>query len=224
MHRRGVTPASVRFQVCTFCTKPGFDDVQFVQTPVSKRYILYKTLLSFLCLTATPALSADLCDDLWFTRNLVFDRAGYCFGSTLGQSVFSNAGCTTKSPNLSSAANDFVAQVKNAEQVWECRIDTGRTRLNVSDISLRAGFIDLPLATGFESACIGWKGQPFSLYEARFAGSRATGQVTAGSVFMMEFEGVSGWEFYRVVDNGVTISMGWSNVPVLENSCQQIAG
>lgn len=170
---------------CTNCTKPGFPDVQFVQIPVSKRYILYKALLSCLCLNATPALSADLCDDLWFTRNLLFDRAGYCFGSTLGQSVFSNADCTTKTPNLSTADKALVAEVKNSEQLWECRIDTGRTRLNVPDIALGAGFIDLPLAIGFESACIGWLGQTFPLYEAHFAGSRATGQVTAGSIFMM---------------------------------------
>ena len=44
--------------------------------------------LALLCaLLASPAAASDVCDDLWFTRNLIMDRAGYCFGSVLGRAA-----------------------------------------------------------------------------------------------------------------------------------------
>ena len=49
------------------------------------------------------AWALEICDDLWLTRNLIFDRAGYCFGSVLGKSVFDNEGCTPGVPELAEA-------------------------------------------------------------------------------------------------------------------------
>ena len=55
------------------------------------RFVL--TFLLSLCVT--PAFALDHCEEWWFTRNLVFDRAGYCFSSPLGQAVFDNSDCFT---------------------------------------------------------------------------------------------------------------------------------
>ena len=41
---------------------------------------------------AGPAAADERCHDLWFARNAIMDRAGYCFGSVLGQAVFDNEG------------------------------------------------------------------------------------------------------------------------------------
>ena len=35
-------------------------------------------------LAAFPALAFDPCEDLWFSRNQLYDRAGYCFSTPLG--------------------------------------------------------------------------------------------------------------------------------------------
>ena len=56
------------------------------------------TLLLFLI--ASPAAASDVCHDLWFTRNLIMDRAGYCFGSMLGKATFDNSDCTGKNVSL----------------------------------------------------------------------------------------------------------------------------
>ena len=43
----------------------------------------------FMLLSIAPPVVAQEddppCDELWFARNLLFDRAGHCFDSTLGQ-------------------------------------------------------------------------------------------------------------------------------------------
>lgn len=59
-----------------------------------------KCLVAALSLFAAPVLASDTCHDLWFTRNAIIDRAGYCFGSPLGQAIFDNTGCIGKSVNL----------------------------------------------------------------------------------------------------------------------------
>ena len=50
----------------------------------------------FLLLTPVTAVADALCDELWLTRNMVFDRAGYCFGSNLGEAIFDNSDCNSR--------------------------------------------------------------------------------------------------------------------------------
>jgi hypothetical protein len=38
--------------------------------------------------------AAESCDDLWYRRNAVWHRYGYCFTSAKGQRVFGNNGCS----------------------------------------------------------------------------------------------------------------------------------
>jgi len=42
----------------------------------------------------TAAGGSETCDSLWYQRNLIYDRKGYCFQSPRGQAAFSNEGCT----------------------------------------------------------------------------------------------------------------------------------
>jgi len=51
-------------------------------------------LALLLAALAAPAAALEICDELWFTRNLIYDRAGYCFSSPLGRAVFDNSDCT----------------------------------------------------------------------------------------------------------------------------------
>lgn len=61
------------------------------------------------------------CDSLWFQRNLIFHRNGYCFGGKRGQEVFGNDGCHTKSPTLSADETTQMNQIKAAEKQLGCR-------------------------------------------------------------------------------------------------------
>ncbi len=38
--------------------------------------------------------AAVSCDELWYRRNAIWHRYGYCFGSARGQAAFGNAGCS----------------------------------------------------------------------------------------------------------------------------------
>jgi hypothetical protein len=54
----------------------------------------------------TPSIQNESlsCHDLWYQRNLIYDRAGYCFKTAKGQRYFSNAGCNGGIPSGSRLA------------------------------------------------------------------------------------------------------------------------
>ena len=87
-----------------------------------------------LVLTPLSALADSFCEDLWFTRNALADRGGYCFSSTLGQAVFDNDGCTGSTSAL--AANDraLVSRIVELEAEAQCAVDT-----EAQDLDLVAG-------------------------------------------------------------------------------------
>ncbi|MCY4288930.1 MAG: YARHG domain-containing protein [Aestuariivita sp.] len=89
-----------------------------------------KYLMQFVAfiLAFSPSLAqAELCDELWFTRNLVFDRARYCFGTTLGRATFDNSDCMTRSPVLSEEDQRIIAEVQAVEEDFSFSVDTSRT-------------------------------------------------------------------------------------------------
>ena len=49
-----------------------------------------RTLILTAALVCTAGTASALCEDAWYLRNMAFDRAGYCFGSTLGKLVLSS--------------------------------------------------------------------------------------------------------------------------------------
>ncbi|OHV18095.1 YARHG domain-containing protein [Methylorubrum extorquens] len=44
-------------------------------------------------LTASPALAAFPCDELWGERNAIYKDAGYCFPTERAIRAFGNSGC-----------------------------------------------------------------------------------------------------------------------------------
>ena len=91
---------------------------------------------------AGPSMALELCDELWFGRNLVFDQAGYCFGSPLGKAVFNNADCTTSSPEISPKDQAYIAWVKETEAEWQCQIDTTQIRILVALPDVQRRLVD----------------------------------------------------------------------------------
>jgi hypothetical protein len=72
-----------------------------------------------------PLAAAQNCWDLWYERNAIFDRNGYCFSTRLGQETFDNADCWTRTPNLSQGEQRRVAEIKRQEQRLGCAISPG---------------------------------------------------------------------------------------------------
>ncbi|MFY0661253.1 MAG: YARHG domain-containing protein [Shimia sp.] len=60
------------------------------------------------------------CDDLWYMRNRIFHKNGYCFGSERGISTFGNDGCVTKSPSLSEVDSTILKAIKVTEKELGC--------------------------------------------------------------------------------------------------------
>ncbi|NSY38259.1 caspase family protein [Leisingera sp. ANG59] len=75
--------------------------------------------------SAAAPVAQNQCDALWFQRNSIFARRGYCFQSPRGQAAFSNAGCIpgmrAGDVPLSAAERAEVTRLKAQEQLLGCR-------------------------------------------------------------------------------------------------------
>lgn len=184
-------------------------------------------LSALVFLAASPAFAGDgTCDDLWFTRNAIFHEAGYCFGSPLGQAVFGNDGCTTKTPDLSAEQAARLDRVKAAEQ--GCVVDSGRTSLDIPDLDIRRRLSVLPIRAEGESGCIGWKGGPVGLREGTSLSAGTLFTLAPGDVvlFSHETEQAEGqvWDYVQVFDDGVLRKAGWTVIDWGPDVCEQLAG
>jgi hypothetical protein len=62
--------------------------------------------------------AGNICDQLWYARNAIFDRAGYCFSSARGKAAFDNTGCTGGTPDAAGMAE--VARIQQQEAANGC--------------------------------------------------------------------------------------------------------
>lgn len=182
-------------------------------------------LCAFLCLVAAPAAASDICHDLWFTRNLIMDRAGYCFGSALGQAVFDNSGCVGKSVALDSRSARLVGQIQTLEAGQGCRVDTKRGFLDLDDRLIRQRLWDLPIRDEFESACLGWLGPVTPLLAGHDQSALAVGRIQPGDYISYEHVPVGVWTYVtaRTPDWQIK-SGGWLNTAAVAENCVDYAG
>ena len=161
------------------------------------------------------------CEDAWYLRNLAVDRAGYCFGSTLGKAVFDNGDCSTKSPTLSAWDQRMVDETKRYEASMNCKVNTSASRLE-STLMGKLDDVDLlPTLAPYESMCIGFNGPDLPMRsDLGIATSYPTGEVAAGDMVRFRFESADGWEFVET-----DLGAGW--IPagaITPASCRQFAG
>ena len=167
----------------------------------------------------------DYCADLWIVRNAVFDKAGYCFGSVLGQAAFDNSDCAFSSPpTLSPDAKRTVDDARQAEAEIGCRINSKvidpAVMRRLEDLRPVIAMDDIPVPDFLESACIGYRGPASALRAGRNNGARVTGSLRPGDTLFYYFWGVDGWSFAVNTEAGV---MGWMPSPG-EADCTQFAG
>jgi len=63
---------------------------------------------------------ANLCEALWYQRNLIFHTKGFCFTSARAKAAFDTSRCTTSSPVLSAAEKAEVARIQAQEKANGC--------------------------------------------------------------------------------------------------------
>ena len=182
-----------------------------------------KTMIVSLFLTLLPGAVLADCASMWVTRNMVFDRAGYCFGSNLGKALFDNGGCIGKDVRLSSADQDFVDYTKEMETMFECNIDTSRRTLNLPLLNQWLQLIDLPRRDYGGSGCLGYLGQPVTL-RSGIGGGRVLGQVNPGDDIIFNHWDQAGRSFVTVMRNNREVSLGWADLRMDQLPCRQFAG
>lgn len=191
-----------------------------------------KRFLLSLALLALPgaANAADIfCEYPWFVRNLIFDRAGYCFSSPLGQALFGNSDCTDTEVTLSPRDAAAVAHIQDLEG-WElCEIDTSAQRLEHQDAfqHLRQMTV-LPIPVEHESGCIGYQGPDLPLLPAPGPlSSPVLGMLTQNADLHFGHLPEGGWEFVGVYPEGWTggpAAYGWVDFGGQQPICSQYAG
>ncbi len=176
--------------------------------------------------TAMPAWAASGCEDIWFTRNLVMDRAGYCFTSRLGKALFDNSNCTGRHVILDAPSQALVDRIRALEATHDCRVNTSRRRLDLPDMHYRRVLSVLPIRDEFESACLGWTGPATPLYTGYYQPFHTIGQVTAGDVVSYaHLSDAPGWAYVTTHLRGSQAirSAGWLYWPG-EPPCADFAG
>jgi hypothetical protein len=176
-------------------------------------------------LLAGPAAAQGWCDDLWFTRNLVMDRAGYCFGTPLGQAVFDNADCTGQRVALSPDESRLVNRILEVEERAACRVDTLRSAIDLEDAAIRRRLTDLPVRDQTESACIGWQGPDTPVLAGHDAAADVIARIEPGDVVLYQHIPEGGWSYVTIATQDFqTKGGGWLDGSRTEPQCFEIAG
>ena len=178
--------------------------------------------LALLVVFAPAGAAADrFCEATWLSRNAIFDRAGHCFGSALGQAIFDNAGCTGTDVALSPEEAARVEALKRATRP-DCAIDTGETTLALDDIPTRLLLDMQPLPDDIESACIDWQGAPIPLRAGPAPEAAVIGQIARGDTILYSWLQEAGWDY---VETGRAGALGWMPPGAADPAlCGMIAG
>lgn len=186
-----------------------------------------RILMLLLSVFAGGAAASEGCDDVWFTRNLIFDRAGYCFGSNLGQAVFDNSDCIGTSVTIAPDQKRIVDEIRALEAQHGCQVDTSRAGLNLIDMAIRRQLRDLPIRDEFESGCLGWLGPVVPLRAGHDGAAAVIGRVEPGDYVSYSHIGTTGWSYVttHTTNWGTLKSGGWMDQSgVSDASCAQWAG
>lgn len=177
-------------------------------------------LAALTALTASPA-AASSCEEMWFVRNLVFDRAGLCFSSPLGAAVFDNSDCVPAGPApLSAREAEIVAQIKGFEADLSCEVDSSATVFELPTEAALRSAEELPVPSYGESLCAGFNAPTVPLRAAPRLAAEVISSVTAGDDVGFGYEPVAGWEYVVTVRGG-----GWMPRDTIgPESCEGWAG
>jgi hypothetical protein len=184
-----------------------------------------------LCWALVPAGRAEVwpygeaeCNQLWFMRNLIMDRAGYCFGSPLGRALFDNGDCRGKQVSLSPAQAAQAQKIRALEQEIGCRVNTDVPRLDVDGMAALRRLRDMPLPDNGGAACT-WTGPDVALRVGMGADAAPLGRLAAGDRVYLGWIPEGDWTVISVGSGGGA-RLGWVDLRALdlEARCTDWAG
>ncbi|MEM7241608.1 MAG: DUF4453 domain-containing protein [Pseudomonadota bacterium] len=189
------------------------------------------SLILALLLIPQALMAEPICDDLWFSRNFYFDRAGFCFSSVLGEEVFDNADCTTDVPALSIDEKAVIADIQAQEGHLGCSTHIQERReLEITLLPERRRLLDQPIRSEFESACVGFLGSELMLFSGRDETGEEIGTIEKGDTILL-YHAVPNQKGTRdTFVSGVFRNqemmpiLGWTNFVLREEDCAQVAG
>ena len=123
------------------------------------------------------------------------DRAGYCFSSMLGQTLFDNSNCTGQQVNLAPVDANAVTELRALEARIGCRVDTSRQWINLSDINFRRVLTNSPVLDELQGKCLRWLGPVTPLYAGHQEPFVAIGQIQAGDGVGLNHLPVGDWAY-----------------------------
>lgn len=137
------------------------------------------------------ALASDgnECDQLWFARNSMLNRVGYCFQSPLGQAIFDNSDCTTRDPRPRRVAQVMIKRIQDQEAKLQCDVDVARTALDDHFsyfVDQLIGVDVLPSSPRDEfdgGTCIGYLGDTIHVRTSPEHSAEVVGLITKGMNF-----------------------------------------
>ncbi len=186
-----------------------------------------KPILALLILAATPLRADPLCDDWWFTRNLVYNQNGYCFSTPLGQALFDNSDCIGTEVTLSATDQEIVAEARRMEEQFNCAVDTGATTLDIPNLPLWLRLEQSVVHEEFASGCLGWQGEDIPLYAGPREGAEQIATIRFGDDIVGEYKDIGappGWGFVTLYRGQDQIGLGWSNARLNHDLCSRTAG
>ncbi len=178
------------------------------------RYIFIAMIAIVSCPQASLADAIQPCDDLWYTRNAIRHRAGYCFGSKLGRTIFDNKHCIGKQVSLDQKAKRNLDNIHELEKRLDCSVDTNKARLDIPDLSIRRRLIDIPIPDEFSGGCIGWTGAKTELHVGHSPTSAVIGYIHPGDWVSLDHLPVGQWTYVTIEGpnwNGIK-GGGWLEV------------
>lgn len=166
--------------------------------------------LLFWILSVVAVQAEDACHDLWFTRNLVLDRAGQCFGTNLGRAVFDDANCSTRSPTLSKQDQALIFLLEQKEKKLDCKVNTDSSRPPVKVVWLRMQMKTLPIVSATRLTCNEWNGPFIKLYSGIDPEtSKRTGEIEVDDNVIFAHEPRGKWQFVTVERSSEYVGAGW---------------
>ncbi|RLJ51731.1 YARHG domain-containing protein [Litoreibacter meonggei] len=185
-------------------------------------------LLLLALLPPWPAFADEPCPDLWWSRNHLFNQAGYCFSSVLGQAVFDNSDCTAKAvPSLPAGAAKTISAIREEEARAECKINTNSTYLELDRMDLRRKLVDVAVNDGLESGCLNYRGANIVVFAGASTNTAQIGLILAGdNIGLAHYSMFEGWQFVSYKSAGAGSQsplLGWVNYDFWAQ-CEAVAG
>ena len=84
------------------------------------RFSFMAILATVGAVTAVQPALADVCYDLWYERNAIYNDNGYCFNTRDGRNTFDNSDCFTDSPDFTRGEQRRIDRIKRQENEYGC--------------------------------------------------------------------------------------------------------